>query len=327
MHTLNISDTVEMLTQIFARDEKHTVILLGPPGAGKTSAVAHAAKVNDREILNLALPTCEAVDLRGIPTVQNGRTVWASPLPKEGRGVLLLDELTSAPKDVQVAAHHIVWQEKGSDMGLGDGWQVVLTGNNARDKSVYQAIGAPLRNRMTIIQVEPDVKGWENWAMEKGISADIIGFLRFRPDLLSQAVIPVDGAFASPRSWESCNYILGLKVSANIERSMLEGTIGEGPSTEFAAYLALSRALPSIQHIIDNQDTAEVPVDPATRYALTTNLSQYSRQTQESLMVFMARMPSEFALLYIRDIREKLDVAKCPEIRKWIKSHKALFAS
>jgi len=108
---------------------------------------------------------------------------------------------------------------------------------------------------------------------------------------------------------------------------MIAGTVGEGVATEFHAYLTLARALPSIQNIIDNQGTAEVPTDPATRYALTTNLSQYSRQSQESLMIFMSRMPSEFALLYIRDIRDKLNISKCPEIRKWIKTHKALFES
>src|SRR5882672_5169793 len=197
---MKVNTAIELMANIFASEERHVLLLLGAPGLGKTAAVSEAIKRAGLEQMTLALPTCDAVDLRGLPRVENGRTCWASPMPTSERGVLLLDELTSAPRDVQVAAHHIVWSESGSDMNLPKGWHVVLTGNRASDKSVYQSIGAPLRNRMTIIEIEPDSKVWCDWAVNTEINPLVVGFIRWRPELLVSREIPGEGAFPSPRS-------------------------------------------------------------------------------------------------------------------------------
>jgi hypothetical protein len=47
---------------------------------GKTAVVGQAAQQASKELRTFALPTCESVDLRGLPTVVNGSTPWASPL-------------------------------------------------------------------------------------------------------------------------------------------------------------------------------------------------------------------------------------------------------
>jgi MoxR-like ATPase len=149
------------LTTLFKQNNRSVVVFLqGAPGIGKTAAVGQAAQRASKELRTFALPTCESVDLRGLPIIENGSTKWASPLPRSGSGILLLDELSSAAPDVQVAAHHLVHAEPGSDMSLPAGWHLVLTGNRASDKTHYRATSAPLRNRLVTINCEPDVKQW-----------------------------------------------------------------------------------------------------------------------------------------------------------------------
>ena len=331
MNTENLAD---LLTKLFRQPRRTTsVLLLGPPGVGKTAIPAQAAANAGKDLVTFALPTCEAVDLRGLPhlieewhgTKCHRRTGWASPMPRAGQGVILLDEVSSAAPDVQVAAHHLVWAESGSDMGLPDGWHIVLTGNRAQDKTLFRAPSAPLRNRLTIINLEPELSQWANWAMSNGVSSMVIGFLRWRPELLTAKELPNDGAFPSPRAWVRASELLGLSVSASVERELLVGTVGEGATTEFAAYLRTARELPAIESIMAKPDKADVPSSPSLLYALTTALAQWTREKAEPAMAYMKRLPAEFALLYVRDIRDHYDITSDKDIREWVSKHKILF--
>ena len=318
------------LSSVFNQDKRSLVVFLqGPPGIGKTAVVGQAAKSVSKELRTFALPTCESVDLRGLPHVENGATKWASPLPKNGEGILLLDELSSAAPDVQVAAHHLVHAEPGSDMSLPSGWHIVLTGNRAADKTHYRAVSAPLRNRIVTINAEADVAQWANWANDNKISPTVVGFLRWRPELLVAKEIPSEGAFPSPRSWEACSNIIELGLSTTIEREMVHGTIGEGATIEFDAYLRTARELPTIESILANPTKAAVPKSPSQLYALATSLAQYTRERKKSAMRFINRMPAEFALLYVMDVRRggHYDIRKDEVIGKWISEHFKLFES
>lgn len=315
------------LTTLFKQETRNVVVFLqGPPGMGKTAVVAQAARRAAKELNTFALPTCESVDLRGLPNIVNGATQWASPLPQDGRGVLLLDELSSAAPDVQVAAHHLVHAEPGSDMSLPEGWHLVLTGNRASDKTHYRATSAPLRNRLVMINCEPDIKQWCEWAMDNSISSTIVGFLRWRPELLISKEIPGEGAFPSPRSWEAVSHLLSFQMSPAIEREMILGAIGEGATIEFDAYLKAARDLPNIESILAAPTKAAVPKSPAQLYALATSIAQYTREHNKSAMRYVTRMPAEFALLYVMDVRRGgYDIRKDEAIAKWIGEHVQLF--
>jgi dynein-related subfamily AAA family protein len=323
-------EVTSTLTAIFKQETRSIVVFLqGAPGIGKTAAVGQAARSADKKLVTFALPTCESVDLRGLPLVEEGATTWASPLPRDGQGIILLDELSSAAPDVQVAAHHLVHAEPGSDMSLPVGWHLVLTGNRAVDKTLYRATSAPLRNRMTILNAECDVKQWADWAMDNNVSPTITAFARWRPELLMAKEIPGEGAFPSPRSWEAVSNILALQLNTNIEREMIMGTIGEPTAVEFDSYLRTSRELPVLESIIDSPMKSDLPKSPSLLYALATSLAMYTREHRKSAMKYVARMPAEFALLYVSDVRRggQYDIRADKEIGKWIGEHSQLFAT
>jgi hypothetical protein len=319
-------DLKDLLQKAFKAPERMTAWMLqGGPGVGKTAIPTQAAQQANKRVITVALPTCEAVDVRGLPAVINGQTVWNSPFPRDGEGILILDEISSAAPDVQVAAHHLVWAEAGSDMSLPLGWHIVLTGNRAVDKTVYRAMSGPLRNRVTLLTVTTDVAQWAPWAMDAGVDGAIIGFLRWRPELLVAREIPSEGAFVSPRAWHRASSLLHMSVSASIEKELLIGTLGEGATVEFSAYLRTVRELPSIEDILRFPDKADVPSSPSLLYALTTNLAQYTRQTQKSAMAYIQRLPAEFGLLWIRDVRDFFDIRNDKDSRSWVRDHKSMF--
>jgi hypothetical protein len=115
-------------------------------------------------------------------------------------------------------------------------------------------------------------------------------------------------------------------MSASVERELIHGTIGEAASIEFGAYLRTARELPAIESILESPMKSQLPKSPAQLYALATSLSQYTREHGKSAMKYVSRMPAEFALLYVMDVRRgKYDIRADKEIGKWISEHSKLF--
>lgn len=325
---MEVSQVEKVLATLFRQDStggRTSVLLMGPPGIGKTAVVRAAAKAAELPCLVLALPTCEAVDLRGLPYREGGQTRWASPFPRSGRGVLLLDELSSAERDVQAAAHHLVWSEEGSDSSLPAGWHVVLTANRASDKTAYRPLSGPMRNRLITIQVEASPESWCQWAQQHGVHPHVVGFIRWRPELLVAKEVPEDGAFPSPRTWEMVSGLLDLPFSADQESELVAGIVGRGACLEFMAYLKQARALPQLEELLRNPDKAPIPKGKDTLYALTTAMAYYTRQHQVSCMSFAKRLPAEFVQMYLNDIRDHFDCRSDRHIREWVAAHRELF--
>jgi hypothetical protein len=67
-------------------------LLIGKTGEGKTQYVKEIAAENGLSLCILNLSACEAVDLLGIPTVIDGRTIWARPAFLDA-DLLFLDEI------------------------------------------------------------------------------------------------------------------------------------------------------------------------------------------------------------------------------------------
>lgn len=315
------------LSAMFNRPERGaSVMLSGPPGIGKTAVIAAAAAVAHKEVRVLALPTCEAVDLRGMPFIEGGVTRWGFPLPRDGTGVLVLDEVSSAAPDVQVAAHHVVWAEEGSDMSVGAGWHIVLTGNRSVDKTLHRPLSGPMRNRLMLLDVAPNALQWADWAQGAGLNPLVTAFIRWAPDSLTVEEAPSEGAFPSPRSWARVSRdVLPLAIGPVVERELLTGTIGQAATVKFCAYLEMARNLPTIDSIMENMGKAAVPKDPSLCYALTCALAQYTVLKGIGAMQYITRLPAEFGVLYIRDVRDRYNIREDESIRAWIGQHKNLF--
>lgn len=323
---MKTTDLATTLTAVLQAPENMSIVILGKPGIGKTAIPAQVAEKLGLECRVINLSTKESVDLLGLPHIKDGQTTWASPLPKSGRGVLILDELTSAAPDVQLAAHHILWREKNSDLELGEGWRIIATGNEAQHKTVYRALSGPIRaGRVHIIHLEEDAEQWAKFATDRGIRPEVVAFIRWRPELLASKEIPAEGSYTSPRSWESASRVLSLNLPIQLEREMLTGTIGDSATTEFTGFLRTVRDLPSIQRVMANQAKEAIPTSTSLQYALVSNLAYHTNRTQESAMEYIARMPAEFAMLYIRDIRDHYDISTDKQVRQWIATHKSIF--
>ena len=82
------------------------VMIWGAPGTGKSSVVRAIAEAEGMHSETVIASIREPSDFAGLPIVHNGEVrfappSWAKRLHREGRGLLFLDELTTAPPAVQ----------------------------------------------------------------------------------------------------------------------------------------------------------------------------------------------------------------------------------
>ena len=257
-----------------------------------------------RRLIDIRAVLLDPVDLRGLPHVNgDGRAHWATPefLPRDGEGVLFLDELNAAPPLVQAACYQLVLDRKLGEYTLPNGWAVAAAGNRETDRAVTSRMPSPLANRFVHLDFAVDLDDWCRWALQTGVRSEVIAFVRFRPNLL-HAFDPDHKAFPSPRSWAFASKILGVQPDAGVEYDLLAGTIGEGAAAELTGFLRVFRQLPSPDAVLMTPDTAAVPDDPATLYALCGALARKASAANfDRVTDYAKRLPAEFSVLLVKD--------------------------
>jgi hypothetical protein len=305
-------------------DAAQPACIWGEPGIGKSQIVAQVAQATNRRLIDVRAVLLDPVDLRGLPHVNgDGRSHWAIPdfLPRDGKGILFLDELNRAVPLVQNACLQLVLDRRLGEYALPDDWQVIAACNNV-DTGVSKMSSA-LCNRFVHLDLITSLDEWCKWAIKAGIEPAVIAFLRFRSELLHQYERNAK-AFPSPRTWEFTSNITAKHPNKSVELAIFEGTIGHGAAVEYAAFLQLFRSLPSIDSILLNPDKANVPInDPASLWAIGAALARRaSDQNFRRVLTYLDRMPQEYAVMTVKDaVGRDATLATTSEFTQWAIAH------
>jgi hypothetical protein len=281
------------------------MFIWGPPGIGKSQIVAQVAADLNLPLIDVRAVLLDPVDLRGVPSVENGVTRWNPPifLPTEGEGVLFLDELSQAPDSVQSSLLQLVLDRKLGEYRMPPGWRILAAGNRVTDGTFSRKISKALGSRFaTHLELAVDLDEWCAWANDNNVPAEIISFLRLRPDLLHHFDPAAQGnSFPCPRVWANVGLFMG-KLPHEAELPFFAGALGFGPAAEFTSFLRIYRDLPDIEAIMLDPDTADVPGEPSVLYALCGAMSRkvHSGNVSQAFR-YMKRLPSEFQVVWLRD--------------------------
>jgi hypothetical protein len=321
--SLKISDAAQALR--YCLQAKQPVCLWGSPGVGKSQIIQQTASSEGLVCQDVRAVLLDPVDIRGLPHVNgDGRAHWATPefLPRDGNGVLFLDELNRAPQLVQNALFQLVLDRKVGEYQLPEGWRVVAACNRESDGGGVMRMSSALSNRFLHLSVEPDLNDWCKWAAAAGIEPVLIAFLRYRPELLNQFDRNAK-AFPTPRSWAFVSGITKQKPSAEIELALVSGSVGQGAAIEYMAFVKLYRTLPSIDAILLNPSTSPVPDQVATLYAVSAALGRRAdEQNLGRVIQYLDRLPEEYNVAAIKDATARNEkLAHTPEFTAWAVKH------
>ncbi len=300
---MTINEAKEHLKKIFL-DRNLVPFLWGAPGIGKSTLVAQIAEEYHWNLIDLRLSLLNPVDLRGLPYLDANRheAVWLKPefLPTEGQGILFLDELNIAPTSTQQAAYQLILDKRLGNYVFPETWRIVAAGNREQDGAQINRMPSPLANRLIHFNLTASLDDWKAWAQTK-LDGRVVGFLNFRPQLLSMQPKAEEKAYPTPRSWFFVSQILKLYNDTASCFDVLAGAVGEGVAKEFIAFLDIYSALPDIQAILEGKDSS-VPSRPDVLYALSSALvARLKDEYLENFLKYTLKMAPEMAVLTVRD--------------------------
>ncbi|WP_109030217.1 AAA family ATPase [Streptomyces rubrogriseus] len=261
---------LEALTLAVAADLP--VLLWGEPGIGKTAALTQLATALDLPLTTVIASVHEPSDFSGLPVVgddpaEQGVPMappdWAVRLVRAGRGLLFLDELSTAPPAVQAALLRLVLERRIGALRLPPGVRIVAAANPRSSAADGWELSPPLANRFVHLQWTHDqdvvVRGlggtWPRAALPSLDPGGLRGAVRYarravcefltaRPGLvhrLPSGETRRGGAWPSPRSWEMTLCLIAFATAAGSSREVLSllvrGTVGDGPGLELMASL------------------------------------------------------------------------------------------
>ncbi|RKN47009.1 AAA family ATPase [Streptomyces hoynatensis] len=269
------------------------VLLWGEPGIGKTAALTQLAAALDLPLTTVIASVHEPSDFSGLPIVgddpaERGVPMappdWAVRLARAGRGLLFLDELSTAPPAVQAALLRLVLERRVGALRLPPGIRIVAAANPRASAADGWELSPPLANRFVHLTWTHDnevvVRGlggtWpvatlprlERQRLPQAVDfarRAVCGFLAARPGLVHR--LPGNearrgGPWPSPRSWEMTLRLLAFATAADTSREVLSllvrGAVGDGPGLELLA--ALDRMdLPDPEVLLADPAGAQLP--------------------------------------------------------------------
>ena len=325
---MNIREFQETVEFNIEHNIKHSILGLGAPGVGKSEVIRQIGKKHGFKVIDVRLAQMSEVEIGGLiyPNAERTRTVWLAPdiLPNEERDgkntILLLDEITSCAKRVQVAAYQLILDRRIGQYTLPEGTFVVALGNREDDDGVYIHLAGPLADRFEIHYIDSDFESWkDNFALKHGIHPYVIDYLTFKPsDLHTQDPDSGVMVFATPRSWERVSDILNIDsdVTKPVIRNKIIGNVGVAVGTQFVEFCKKQRPVITVQDLLSGKrQPPEAPEELALlvdRFAREADfltraegrpLTQEEQERLEQVIEAYTRLPqAEYTMLGLKKL-------------------------
>lgn len=301
----------EVLTD--AINHKEQLLIVGAPGIGKTDVVKQVCASLEADVIVSHPAVSDPTDYKGLPSKSSDGThadflpfgeTWRAIEAKK-LTVWFVDDLGQSSEAVQKALMQLLLGRRLNGHKLSD--EIVFVGatNNVGQRSGVTGLLEPVKSRWdSIVQLDVVLDDWCSWALRNDMPAELIAFLRTRPELLSQFE-PTKEIInhPSPRTWAS----VGRRVTRGVvDHELFSGAVGKGAAIEFLAFMDMAKDAPSLDEIILNPGKAPIPEKPAMRYLVSTGLAIRAKKDNfEKIFTYLLRLPQPFRVLTMRDAVDK----------------------
>jgi hypothetical protein len=312
---MKYSDIKRSVLANFTRGNTLVPFIVGKPGGGKSSLardIVSELNIDPERTTEFNPSLRDPVDIMGLPRVDGEHSSWLPPsefwrIRDDGTDrpcALIIEEITDASIPMQNPLCRVVLDRYAGELKLHPKLHIIATGNRTEAKSGATRMTTKLGNRMQTLTFDENLDDWCDWALDNGIAVEMVQFLRFRPNMLSD-FDPNRAINPTPRSWAMANEV-DDSLPSDLYFANIAGLVGEGAAAEYTGFKRIYDLLPDVSEIMRSPDTSRVPEDPPVLYALVGALAHRSTvDVFEKLSPYIDRMPPEFQVMYLLDTKRR----------------------
>jgi hypothetical protein len=308
----------------------------GPGGVGKSEGPEQIAKEMNIGFEVIEAPLIDPSDILGLPDISGDKTVFKRPalLPDSGKGILLIDELPDSELLLQKALYHLILKNEVKGHKVPKEWYIMGAGNRPEDFAMSNPIPAPLITRMSHVGVacstpdftectpktaEIDCDDYTDYFLKSKFHPVIIAWIKTRPDLIYKNQ-------ATPRTYEFVSRLLYNTQDhfSFVFKEIIQGVVGVPVGTLLNSFIKLAIKIPSVDAIIKNPDSVEVPTATDIIYTLVcTLIAKTKKETATNIIKYVHKLREEFQFFYFLSVRKTMggELLSIPEWRDWLNTN------
>lgn len=320
-------------TIAYAIKHKLPILVKGAPGTGKSDIIAQACSQTGAELIISHPVVSDPTDYKGLPfPVKDKDEATFLPfgdllrlIKADKPTVFFLDDLGQAPMSVQSSVMQLILARRINGHKVSEQVVFLAATNRRQDKAGVMGILEPVKSRFAaIVELEVDVDDWVDWAYKEDMPAELIAFIRYRPNLLHDFKPTADIVNTPcPRTVAYVGNMMKAGIPKGLEYELTSGAAGEGFAAEFIGFLNIYKELPDIPTLIQNPEQAPVPSEPSLLFAICGALvHKADKRNFTNILRYANRIPAEFQVLLVKDaIKRNKALSSTPEFSAWAVKH------
>ena len=218
-------------------NRQRPVLLMGPPGIGKTAIMEQIAQELGVGIVSYSMTHHTRQSALGLPFITRktyaGREYDVSEytmseiiatvhdmIEDNGikEGILFLDEINCVSETLTPVMLQFLQYKVFGKHRVPDGWIVVTAGNPPEYNNSVRQFDIVTLDRLKRIDVEPEFETWKEYAYRSGVHGAVITYLEIKKNDFYHVETTVDGkSFVTARGWSDLSDMIRLYEKLGID--------------------------------------------------------------------------------------------------------------
>ncbi len=252
----------ELGNYLIPENRQRPVLLMGPPGIGKTQIMTQIASETGVGLVAYTITHHTRQSAIGLPFIEHrtydGEEVTITEytmseilasvydmMERTGirEGILFLDEINCVSETLAPVMLQFLQNKTFGNRKMPPGWLIVAAGNPPEYNRSARDFDVVTLDRVKRIDVTWDFRVWKEYARRNNLHGAVISYLDIKKDNFYRIENTVDGMrFATARGWEDLSELIYAyeKLGLSVDREVVEQYIQMPEiAKDFANYLSL----------------------------------------------------------------------------------------